>query len=98
MKSFCEARKRFREKMLVYRQLGYLLQVLRRNQKALKCYKNMMYLSWFYDDFKMENESYQGIALNYFYLGSLKKAKYYHERAIRGKSENDDSLVKKTAI
>lgn len=46
----------------------------------------------------MEIEAYQGIALNYFYSGNLKKARYYHDRAIRGKSENDQSLVKKTAI
>lgn len=31
-------------------------------------------------------------------MGSIKKARYYHERALRGKSENDNSMVKKTAI
>lgn len=58
----------------------------------------MMYLSWYFDNFMLEMESYQGTALNYFYLGSIKKAKFYHDRAIRGKSENENSLVKKTAI
>jgi hypothetical protein len=58
----------------------------------------MMFLSWFFNNFTIEIEAYQGIALNYFYLGQLKKARYYHERALRGKSENDTSLVKKTAI
>lgn len=31
-------------------------------------------------------------------MGSIKKAKHYHERAIRGKSENEQSIVRQTAI
>jgi hypothetical protein len=58
----------------------------------------MMFLSWYYSEYALECEAYQGLALNHFYLGCIKKAKYYHERALRGKSENDNSMVKKTAI
>lgn len=80
--------------MYVYRQLGYVLQLLRLHEKALKSYKNMMYLSWYFNEYMLECEAFQGIALSYFYLGNIKKAKYYHDRAMRGKSENDTSLVK----
>ena len=43
-------------------------------------------------------EAYDGIALSYFYLGSIKKAKHYHDRALRGKSENEHSVIRQAAI
>lgn len=47
-----------------------------------------MFLAWYHDNFRLECEAYQGLALNYFYQGNISKARYYHDRAIRGKSEN----------
>jgi len=54
----------------------------------------MMYLTWYFEKYMLEIEAYQGIALNYFYIGNIKKAKHYHDRAIRGKSENENSIVR----
>jgi hypothetical protein len=58
----------------------------------------MLYFAWYYEKFGLEIESYQAMALNYFYLGDLKKARYYHLRFLRGKTENGNSLSKKTAL
>jgi hypothetical protein len=39
--------------------------------------------------------AYDNIAIQYFYLGDLKKSKYYNERMVRGKSEARFSVVRK---
>jgi hypothetical protein len=46
----------------------------------------------------MELTAYDCISMDYFYLGELTKAQYYHERAVGGKMENNQSIVKKVTI
>lgn len=58
----------------------------------------MLYLAWYHDNYVAEIQAYQGISLNYFYLGQLKKAKHYIDRVLRGKSENAQSIVRQTAV
>jgi len=36
--------------------------------------------------------------VDYFYLGELQKAQYYHERAMQGNIEEKDSIVKKVTL
>lgn len=43
----------------------------------------------------MEMAAYDGMSVDYFYLGELMKSRYYHDRMIRGKVENDNSIMKK---
>lgn len=58
----------------------------------------MLYLAWYHENYVAELQAYQGISLSYFYLGQLKKATHYHERVLRGKSENSSSIVRTTAV
>lgn len=58
----------------------------------------MLFYSWYNDDYPVEVQACQGIALNYYYAGNMHKARQYHERAIRGKAENQTSVVYQTAI
>lgn len=39
--------------------------------------------------------AYDSLAINYFYLGDLERAKYYNERMTRGKFEAKFSIVRK---
>jgi hypothetical protein len=39
--------------------------------------------------------SYDNLAIQYFYLGELDKSKYYNDRICRGKFEANFSIVKK---
>jgi hypothetical protein len=41
--------------------------------------------------------AYDNLSMEYFYMGELSKATYYHERIMRGKMENDKSIVKKVS-
>ena len=43
----------------------------------------------------MEISAYDNLSIEYFYLGEITKANYYHDRIMRGKLENDQSIVKK---
>lgn len=45
----------------------------------------------------MEVTAYDNLSIDYFYLGELSKANYYHDRSMRGKIENDKSIVKKVS-
>jgi hypothetical protein len=45
----------------------------------------------------MEVLAYENLSMDYFYLGDLTKANYYHDRNMRGKIENDKSIVKKVS-
>ena len=71
--------------MHIYKQLGYIYKSQTKYLKALKCFKKVLYISWFLDDQSNELSAYEGIALNYFYLGNPQKALHYAERANRGK-------------
>ena len=64
--------------MFVLKQLAYVHGLLRNHDAALENYKHLLYYSWYFNNFKMEMQACQGIALQYFYLGNLEKANHYH--------------------
>ncbi len=45
----------------------------------------------------MEVVAYDNLSVDYFYLGDLQKSHYYQDRIMRGKLENDKSIVKKVS-
>jgi hypothetical protein len=52
----------------------------------------MLELAWEKNDHVNELEIYKKISLANYYLGDLKRADYYEERASRGMVENDLSV------
>ena len=57
-----------------------------------------MHNSWVENDKPGEMKSYQNLAIDYFYFGDMKKAEFYYDRYLRGKTENDNSIIKKNTI
>ena len=45
----------------------------------------------------MEVSAYDNLSIDYFYLGELQKSNYYNDRVMRGKTENNKSIVKKVS-
>ena len=43
-------------------------------------------------------QAYDNIAMEYFYMGDLEKAKFYQDRMLRGKFENKDSIIRSVCI
>ena len=57
----------------------------------------MLQLAWQEGDTTMEVTAYDNLSVDYFYLGELTKSNYYHDRIMRGKTENNRSIVKKVS-
>ena len=60
-------------------------------------FKKQLELAWEQNNLQAELSAYDNLSLEYFYLGELEKAHYYHDRIIRGKFESDVSVNKKTS-
>jgi tetratricopeptide (TPR) repeat protein len=98
LKKDCEYAKRYREKIYCYEQLGRTNREMRNYKDAVHSFKKMMNLAWAEKDIAQETRAYENLAIDYFYLGELDKAEYYHERFMRGKTENSLSIAKNVAI
>lgn len=61
----------------------------------MKCYKKVMECAWHQGDTKSEVLAYEGLSVQYYYMGELQISLYYKDRAIRGKIEKKESQVKK---
>lgn len=57
----------------------------------------MLQFSWVTNSYEGEINAFDHIALQYFYLGDLEKAKY-HKRSINGIKEKEDSYARISAI
>jgi len=60
-----------------YLMLGNCYQLMKEYENAIKCYKKQLEISWSKGDYAGEMMAYDKIAINYFYLSDLEKAKYY---------------------
>lgn len=43
-------------------------------------------------------QAYDSIAMEYFYMNDLEKAKFYQDRMCRGKLEDKDSIIRGVSI
>lgn len=98
LKKNCEFEKKYKEKIYCYERIGLIHRMLRHHNDAIICFKKMMCLSWCEKDLLNEGKAYDLLSIDYFYLGQLDKAEYYHDRFIRGKTENNLSIAKSVAI
>ena len=64
----------------------------------MRSFKKMMILSWVEKETTLEAKAYEELSVDYFYLGEIGKSEYYHERFMRGKTENDTSIAKNVAV
>ena len=56
-----------------------------------------MELSWEQNDERAEIDACAQLALSYFYLGDMEKAEHFNDRMMRGKHENNDSVIKRVS-
>lgn len=78
-----------------YSLLGSCYQFMKEYENAIKCFKKQLEISWSKGDYQGEMMAYDKIAINYFYLSDLEKAKYYQERMMRGQFEGKKSKLRK---
>jgi len=77
--------------MIAYRYLGVCFRNMTLHDIALKCFKRQLDLAWYFlsktifklrevRDTPSELDAYDSLGMEYFYLGDLDRASYYHKR------------------
>jgi len=79
----------------IYETLGYCYKFLNNYKKSILCYKKQLQISWILKDRISELRAYDNIGIQYFYLNNKSKAKYYHQRYVNGKVEQNTQLKQK---
>ena len=77
----------------VYKNLGKCYQTIKQYSISLMYFSKLLQLSWFIKSENYEFLAYDLIGKQYFYLGELDKALYYHEKMMNGKTEENQALV-----
>eukprot|EP00347_Sterkiella_histriomuscorum_P003370 403364556 len=97
LKILCEDFQKYKEKMFIYEQIGNVYRLMKDSESAVKQFKKQLQLAWQEGDTQMEVSAYDNLSIDYFYMGELAKSNYYHDRIMRGKTENNKSIVKKVS-
>jgi hypothetical protein len=66
--------------------------------KAIISFKKLLHCAWSSKSAEGERSAYDFLSIQYYYLGDLKKSKFYNDRAIRGKFEAPDSIVRNFSL
>ena len=54
LKSVCELKKQYLEKMYIYRQIAYLQSLQKQHQASLKSYKKLLFYAWYHNNYQQE--------------------------------------------
>jgi hypothetical protein len=65
---------------------------------AMKYLKRGLQYAWFLNDQFNELCIYEKMALNYFYLGHVDKSLFFHQRALSGGLEENNSPVRMLSV
>jgi hypothetical protein len=78
--------------------MGKTYQHMLEFQNAIKCFKKQLQLAWLIGGTigeESEMQAYEGLSLQYFYLGDTEKCQYYNDRMMKGKFEAKFSILRK---
>jgi len=87
-----------RYKLKAYKSLGRCYQELHNYSIALTYHCKYLQYAWTYGSDKDELMAYDLMGMQYYYMGDLEKANYYHSRMSNGKLEPNDSNTKQIGI
>ena len=65
---------------------------------AIFYFGKLLQTSWLCNSKRYELLAYDMIGIQYFYLGETEKARYYHEKMMHGKTEPNNSDLRKLGI
>ncbi len=81
-------------KLLAYQSMGKCYQLAKEYKDSIKCYKKVLEIAWDIEQVTDELNAYEAIGIQYYYLGKLDRAKYYHDRMIWGRRESKYSKIR----
>ena len=94
LKDLAENKQDYTKKMLAFQNLGICYQLIKDYSNALNNFKLLLQLAWKENNIEMELISYDYMSIQYFYLGDLVGARYYHDRTWKGITEKFKSPVR----
>jgi hypothetical protein len=97
-KNIAGTNKRFMYKVKCYKYLTKCFQAAGNYTLSVFYAIKLLQIAWHINSLKYELEAYDLLAIQYFYLGEVQKAHYYHERMLSGRAEAKDSEIRKLGI
>eukprot|EP01017_Pseudomicrothorax_dubius_P048423 TRINITY_DN8801_c0_g1_i1.p1 TRINITY_DN8801_c0_g1~~TRINITY_DN8801_c0_g1_i1.p1 ORF type:complete len:442 (+),score=85.47 TRINITY_DN8801_c0_g1_i1:60-1328(+) len=97
-RKLCELYEMHEPLMKAYYKLGLCYQRLTSYSRAMSAFTKMLFLAWRVENVDAEMKAYDCIGLQYFYLGQVERARYYHEKATRGVCEGRNSALVKLGL
>ena len=94
LRNYCRVWGLVEQEMWMSEQLGICYRELHYHQLAIDYFKYALSLAWEIEDQTVEIRNYDNLAIEYFYLGKIEKAKIYHERVFRGQIEKPCTTAK----
>jgi len=93
-KTLADRNQLFEIKMLAYERLGICCQKKQLYKDAIIHFKKYLELAWDLDNPSAELDAYDYMGIQYYYMGDIERAEYYHDRAMRGKNEAPNSVIR----
>lgn len=81
-----------------YKGLGRCFQNLKKYETAKHYFIKVLQISWLIMDRKNELYAYDSIGLQYYYLGMMEDAQFFHSKMVFGHFEENDSAIKNLGI
>ncbi|CDW91345.1 histidine acid phosphatase family protein [Stylonychia lemnae] len=97
LKNLCDEKLKYREKIYAFEQIGVCYRLIEDYNQAIKFFRKQLELSWEQNDERSEISACDQLAVTYFYLGDMEKAHHFNDRMMRGKLENDLSVIKRVS-
>jgi len=94
LKKYCEETHHYKDKIVCYRMLGVIHHFQEEFVVACNYFRKALELAWDQQHEEEEVKAYDNLALCFFYMGDLQKARYYNDRMQRGKIEGQGSVLK----
>ena len=86
--------KLYKNRMRAYELLANCYSKVSNPLLSLNCYVRMLELAWFVESKEVELAAYDQIGMQYYYLGNVEKAKYFHEKMMQAEIEPLDSKLR----
>ena len=83
------------DELRIYEEMGMTYQRLGQHENAIKSFKKQLELAWLRGDTFWEMAAYDNLGMQNYYIGEVGAARYYHDRMVRGKSESEQSIIRK---
>lgn len=85
-------------KLSAYKNLGRCFQDIQNHKMAIFYFVKSLQTAWLLEDRRSELRAYDAIGLQYYYMGQIEDANFYHEKMMNGDMEKQNSDLRALGI